>query len=523
MIDWELADEVKMCTETAWRFAREKILPAMRDWETVRRIERAAHEAYAAIGLDAVDLPIEDGGAALGVLGKVAVLERLAVADPAAAIALDAHAVAYKAVADFANQAAIERILGPSTAKLRPDAGISVCVDLDQSLFRQANRITGLLPWVPGGGGARRLLIVGNGELLVLDAPFDHELVRGSGLVATSAASITLKEHAISERFASSDGCERFLAYLRLAYWDRGISIAMPGPGLGERPVLGMGTEEQKRRLLSPFLAPERPRWGAFAMTEPSGGSDVAAIRTRATKVDGGWVLNGAKAFSGNAERADWTVVWATVDPGQGRRGHRAFVIEKGTPGMEGFRTESKMGLRSYESISFFLNQCRVPDENLLGGADYYEKAAGFKGAMDTFNSGRPAVGAMAVGMGRAALDEALRLARASGAIALPRVADRLERMQRRLKSALLVALHAAWMADQRMPNVPQASMAKALGPAAALEAAQLAMEIAGPAAAAGGSVIEKIFRDIKAMDIVEGTGQVQRMVIARDLVQLPR
>ncbi|TXH20261.1 MAG: acyl-CoA dehydrogenase [Gammaproteobacteria bacterium] len=216
MIDWELADEVKMCTETAWRFAREKILPAMRDWETVRRIERAAHEAYAAIGLDAVDLPIEDGGAALGVLGKVAVLERLAVADPAAAIALDAHAVAYKAVADFANQAAIERILGPSTAKLRPDAGISVCVDLDQSLFRQANRITGLLPWVPGGGGARRLLIVGNGELLVLDAPFDHELVRGSGLVATSAASITLKEHAISERFASSDGCERFLAYLRL-------------------------------------------------------------------------------------------------------------------------------------------------------------------------------------------------------------------------------------------------------------------------------------------------------------------
>lgn len=216
MIDWELADEVKMCTETAWRFAREKILPAMRDWETVRRIERAAHEAYAAIGLDAVDLPIEDGGAALGVLGKVAVLERLAVADPAAAIALDAHAVAYKAVADFANQAAIERILGPSTAKLRPDAGISVCVDLDQSLFRQANRITGLLPWVPGGGGARNLLIVGNGELLVLDAPFDHELVRGSGLVATSAASITLKEHAISERFASSDGCERFLAYLRL-------------------------------------------------------------------------------------------------------------------------------------------------------------------------------------------------------------------------------------------------------------------------------------------------------------------
>ena len=95
--------------------------------------------------------------------------------------------------------------------------------------------------------------------------------------------------------------------------------------------------------------------------------------------------------------------------------------------------------------------------------------------------------------------------------------------MQRKLKGAYLVALHAAWMADHRMPNVPQASMAKALGPAAALEATQLALEIAGPGAAAGNGVIEKIFRDIKAMDIVEGTGQVQRMVIARDLVQLPR
>lgn len=316
---------------------------------------------------------------------------------------------------------------------------------------------------------------------------------------------------------------EHVLVSEELAYWDRGIGIAMPGPGLGERPVLGMGTAEQKQRFLSPFLAPDRPRWGAFAMTEPSGGSDVAAIRTRARQVDGGWVLDGAKAFSGNAQRADWTVVWATVDPSLGRRGHRAFVIEQGTPGMEGFRTESKMGLRSYESITFFLNQCFVPDVNLLGGAEYYEKAAGFKGAMDTFNSGRPAVGAMAVGMGRAVLDEAMQLACQSGAIRRPRVADRLERMQRKLKGAYLVALHAAWMADHRMPNVPQASMAKALGPAAALEATQLALEIAGPGAAAGNGVIEKIFRDIKAMDIVEGTGQVQRMVIARDLVQLPR
>jgi len=263
--------------------------------------------------------------------------------------------------------------------------------------------------------------------------------------------------------------------------------------------------------------------WGAFAMTEPSGGSDVSAIRTRAVKTAGGWILNGAKAFSGNAQRAEWTVIWATVDPGSGRRGHRAFVLEKGTAGMEGFKTEAKMGLRSYESITFFLKDCFVPDENLLGGEGYYESTAGFKGAMTTFNAGRPAVGAMAVGMGRAMLDEALAYAKAERLLGNTRILDRFERMQRKLKSALLVALRAAWMADQRIPNIAEASMAKALGPAAALEAGQLAMEIIGMVGAAGDTVIEKIFRDIKAMDIVEGTGQIQRVAIARKLVELPR
>ncbi|TXH20260.1 MAG: acyl-CoA dehydrogenase [Gammaproteobacteria bacterium] len=316
---------------------------------------------------------------------------------------------------------------------------------------------------------------------------------------------------------------DHLLVAEEFAYWDRGISIAMPGPGLGERPILSMGTSDQKRRFLKRFIAPQRPMWGAFAMTEPSGGSDVSAIRTRAVKTAGGWILNGAKAFSGNAQRAEWTVIWATVDPGSGRRGHRAFVVEKGTAGMEGFKTEAKMGLRSYESITFFLKDCFVPDENLLGGEGYYESTAGFKGAMTTFNAGRPAVGAMAVGMGRAMLDEALAYAKAERLLGNTRILDRFERMQRKLKSALLVALRAAWMADQRIPNIAEASMAKALGPAAALEAGQLAMEIIGMVGAAGDTVIEKIFRDIKAMDIVEGTGQIQRVVIARKLVELPR
>lgn len=306
------------------------------------------------------------------------------------------------------------------------------------------------------------------------------------------------------------------------AYWDRGIGVAMCGPGLGESPVLGMGTSQQKERFLSPFLNPAKPIWGAFAMSEPTVGSDVANIRTRAVKDGDHWVLNGAKAWSGNAHRAEWTVVWATVDPALGRGGHRAFVVERGTPGFEGHRIEKKMGLRAYESVSFFLNDCRVPAANLLGGESYYASRAGFKGAMSTFNAGRPAIGGMAVGIGRAALDESVRFAKEAGLWSRQRVRDRIERSRRKLKSAMLLALRAAWMADQRMPNALEASMAKAIAPPAALEACAIGIELLGLAGGSGDHLIEKLYRDVKALDIVEGTGQIQRIVMARGLVNLP-
>ena len=306
------------------------------------------------------------------------------------------------------------------------------------------------------------------------------------------------------------------------AYWDRGIGVAMCGPGLGESPVLGMGTPEQKERFLSRFVDPAKPIWGAFAMSEPGAGSDVAGIRTRAFKDGDHWILNGAKAWSGNAHRAEWTVVWATVDPALGRGGHRAFVVERGTPGLEGHRIEKKMGLRAYESVSFFLNDCRVPAENLLGGEAYYQSRAGFKGAMNTFNAGRPAIGGMAVGIGRAALDESVRFAKEAGLWSRQRVRDRVERSRRKLKSAMLLALKAAWMADRKIPNTVEASMAKAVAPVVALEACTFGMELLGLAGGAGDHLIEKLHRDVKALDIVEGTGQIQRIVMARGLVSLP-
>jgi acyl-CoA dehydrogenase len=326
-----------------------------------------------------------------------------------------------------------------------------------------------------------------------------------------------------SERKGPGPAVTGVLLSEELAYWDRGVAVSFPGPGLGEPPVLSMGTPEQKERFLAPFREPDRPRWGSFAMTEPGAGSDVAAIRTVCRRDGDSFVLDGDKSFAANASRADWIVVWATADPAQGRAGHRAFVVERGTPGLGDFRIEKKMGLKAYESTSFTLRGCRVPAANLLGGEEHYARKAGFKGALASFNATRPMIGAMAVGIGRAALDEAVAFARAHGRLGEPRTCDRLERTRRRLRAARLLCWRAAWLADEKQPNMVEASMAKASAPAAALEAAALGMELLGEVGARGDHLIEKLFRDVKAMDIVEGTGQIQRIVIARQLVGLPR
>ncbi len=312
-----------------------------------------------------------------------------------------------------------------------------------------------------------------------------------------------------------------------LSWGDAGLLLCVPGPGLGGPPVRASGTPEQKKRFFSIFddMLTEL-RWGAYALTEPGAGSDVAGIRTSCRKDGKHWVINGRKCFITNGARASWNVVFATVDPALGRGGHRAFVVEKGTPGFSVGKIEDKMGLRASETAELVFEDCRVPEENLLGGEASYTTKQGFMTAMKTFDNTRPLVAAMAIGIGRAAYDYAASFVKQHYVLSRPipryaAIAERLARVGRGLAAARMATWHAAWLADQGEPNAKEASSCKAMAGQASIRACIDAIEICGAegSIATEHQLLEKWFRDIKVYDIFEGTGQIQRIVVSKRLM----
>jgi acyl-CoA dehydrogenase len=313
-----------------------------------------------------------------------------------------------------------------------------------------------------------------------------------------------------------------------LAWADAAMLLCLPGPGLGGPPVKATGTPEQKKRFFGMFKDMDAGplRWGAYGLTEPNAGSDVAGIRTSCRKDGKHWVLNGRKCYITNGGRAVWTVIFATVDPASGRAGHRAFVVEKGTPGFSVGKIEEKMGLRANETAELVLEDCRVPEENLLGGEEAYQTKEGFMTAMKTFDNTRPLVAAMACGIGRAAYEHARDFVKENYLLSrpLPRyaaIAERLARMNRRLEAARTLVWRATYMADMQMPNAKEASMAKAAAGQAAIAACIEAIEICGAhgTLSTEHALLEKWFRDIKVYDIFEGTGNIQRVVISKRIL----
>lgn len=320
-----------------------------------------------------------------------------------------------------------------------------------------------------------------------------------------------------------------------LSWGDVGMYLCTPGGGLGAAAVEATGTPEQKERFLARFQADE-PTFGAMAMTEAQAGSDTSAIRATALldEETNEWVLNGEKIFvtAGKKSLDDsdgLVVVWATIDPEAGRRGMRPFVVEAGTPGVKVTKLEHKLGIRVSDTASIVMQDARVPFENILGSPEVVpEKSTkGFKGAMETFDATRPLVSASALGVARATMELLKELLAQQGVTVrygLPRqkltnVEREIIDMEVMLRSAWLLVLKAVWMADNRKPNPLEASMSKVRAGDVVNRITQKALEIMGPIGFTRDTLLEKWFRDAKINDIYEGTGQINRLIVARHLL----
>jgi acyl-CoA dehydrogenase len=314
-----------------------------------------------------------------------------------------------------------------------------------------------------------------------------------------------------------------------LCWGDAGLFLSTPNAGLGGAAVMAAGTPEQKERFLSRFKS-GKPKWGAMAITEPGFGSDSAAVSTTAVRDGDHWVLNGTKIFCTGGARAakseGFIVVWATLDKSAGRAGIKPFVVDHGTPGMTVVRVENKLGIRASDTAAIVFDNCRIPADHILGSPEV-RREGGFKDVMATFDATRPIVAAMAIGVGRAALDSVrdfLKQEKITVRYGIsPRRLTAVERdfmeMEVQLKAARLLTWRAAWMLDMGKANNLEASMAKAKAGLAVTQITQKAVELMGPLGYSRKHLVEKWMRDAKINDIFEGTQQINMLIVARRIL----
>ncbi|MBJ7520145.1 MAG: acyl-CoA dehydrogenase family protein [Solirubrobacteraceae bacterium] len=310
------------------------------------------------------------------------------------------------------------------------------------------------------------------------------------------------------------------LSIEEMCWGDVGLLLTMPRQGLGNSAIASVASPEQLKKYGG--------KWAAMAITEPESGSDSASIRTTAVldEKTGEYVLNGEKIYVTSGERADLVVVWASLDRDIGRAAIKSFIVERKNPGMKLDRLEHKLGIRASDTAAFRLEDCRVPKDALLGNPEIDTKA-GFGGVMKTFDNTRPLVAAMAIGVGRACLDETRKLLKKAGveidytapAYSQHAAAARFLQMEADWEASRLMALHAAWMADNKQPNSVQASMSKAKAGRTCTEIALGCVELAGTLGYSEVELLEKWSRDVKILDIFEGTQQIQLLIIARQLL----
>ena len=283
-------------------------------------------------------------------------------------------------------------------------------------------------------------------------------------------------------------------------------------------PILKFGSSAQKERFLRPMA---RGEWlGAFCLTEPGAGSDAAALVTRAERTAHGYVLDGTKQFVTSGKNAHIALVFAVTDKSAGKRGISAFIVPTSTPGYRVARLENKLGQRASDTAQIVLEGCEVPYEQRLG-----EEGEGYRIALANLEGGRIGIAAQAVGMARAALRAALSYAQdrqtfGSKLVEHQAIAFRLAEMDMQVEVARQMVLHAASLRDAGQPCLREAAMAKLFASEMAERVCSAAVQIHGGYGYVDDFVVERIYRDVRVCQIYEGTSDIQRMIIARQLIQ---
>jgi butyryl-CoA dehydrogenase len=284
-------------------------------------------------------------------------------------------------------------------------------------------------------------------------------------------------------------------------------------------PVYLFGTEEQKRAYLAPAARGEKI--GAFGLTEPHAGSDAGATRTHAVRDEetGEWIINGQKNFITNGSVADFVVITARTDPEAGTHGISAFIVEKGTPGFEAGRDEKKMGLKGSVTSELFFENCRIPGKNLLG-----KENEGFRQFLTTLDAGRVAIAAMAVGLAQGAFDKAVAYAQEREQFGRPiakfqAIQWMIAEMATEIDAARLMVNRAAWMRQRGERFTKEAAMAKLFATETSERVCYKSIQIHGGYGYVKEYEVERMYRDQRLCAIGEGTNQIQRLVIARQIL----
>jgi alkylation response protein AidB-like acyl-CoA dehydrogenase len=343
---------------------------------------------------------------------------------------------------------------------------------------------------------------------------FPAELIRGLGELGLLAVNVP-------EAYGGSEaGAVAYaVALMEIASADCATAVTMGVTNMVGELIARWGTEAQKARHL-PRLASAEHLAGAFALSEAGSGSDAGALTTRATRRGDGWVIDGAKQWITSGDVAGVLVVWARTEPGTGPRGITAFLVEGGTPGLVVGRHEAKMGVRASTTVALTFDGCVVPDEARLGGV-----GEGFRVALGALDGGRIGIGAQASGTIAAALEASARYARERTSFGAPLAEHQAIRfmladMATDRDAARLLTLRAAALKEAGLPFTREAAMAKLWASEAAQRAVNRAVQIHGGYGYTDAFPAERLFRDARVQTIYEGTSEIQRLVIARELLR---